>query len=163
MPKKSARRRKKSSLIKNLKWLSRDRLPTIISILVLLVGLAAGVSLVQRQQELREKAQVPEPCFVCEGVGICKKIANPPYCNPGDSECFVPEDCIAPIPTPTSAACPEDGQCQGNNKCYRWKEWQATCILEYDETCCPQPTTPPSCVADGQCIGSLTHSRTPWP
>ena len=151
MPKKSARRRKKPGLIKNLKWLSRDRLPTIISILVLLVGLAAGVSLVQRQQEIREKAATP--CRVCLGIKECKKVADPPYCNTGDNECFVDQDCIPPIPTPTSAACPKDGQCIGNNQCYRWKEWQGTCIQEFDNTCCPPPT-PAGCPTDGQCIGN---------
>ena len=108
MPKKSARRRKKSSLIKNLKWLSRDRLPTIISIAVLLVGLAAGVSLVQRQQEIREKAVILNPCRVCRGDNNCVELKQPPYCDVRQNECFDDSEC-APTPTPTPP--PKPMQC----------------------------------------------------
>ena len=109
MPKKSARRRKKIVLPSYLKWLSRDKLPTIISLFVLLIGLAAGVALVQRQQEIREKAAIPEPCYVCQGSFNCVEIEIPPYCNMGDSECFVNEDCL-PTPTPTKTPTPPPSQ-----------------------------------------------------
>jgi len=158
MPKKTARRRKKSSLIKNLKWLSRDRLPTIISIAVLLVGLAAGVALVQRQQEIREKAALPpRPCRVCLGIKECKKIKDPPYCNTGDNECFVDQDCIVPTPTPS---CVADGQCTGPGDlcCSRNDYFDASCFVTEARCGTPKPTptkkptpTPPPDYCTNRC------------
>ena len=100
-------------------------LATLISTFVLIAGLVAGVILTQKQQEIREKA-APQPCYVCQ-TGLCRKVADPPYCNAGESECFVNEDCIIPTATPTKVPTPT-----------------------------PKPTntpTPVSCIVDGKCIG----------
>ena len=99
MPKKAA-----SGLRKFFKNIGPDKSVTIVSLIVLLVGLLAGVALVQRQQEIREKAAV-NPCRVCQGSYNCVEIELPPYCNVGDNECFDDADC-APTPTPTKAPTP---------------------------------------------------------
>jgi len=90
---------------------------TLISTFVLIAGLVAGVILTQKQQEIREKA-APQPCYVCLGIKECKKVADPPYCNTGNNECFVDENC-KPTPTPkptntsTPVPCIADGKCTG--------------------------------------------------
>lgn len=79
-------------------------LATLISTFVLLAGVIAGSILVRQKQEIREKAVIPAPCYICQN-DLCKKVADPPYCDTGDNECSVKEDCI--IPT----ACIPDGKC----------------------------------------------------
>lgn len=132
-------------------------LSSLIPVFVLIAGLVAGVTLVQRQQEIREKAVVLEPCYVCQGVGVCQKIADPPYCNLGDSECFVNEDCLT-TPTPTPGACTvtsENRGC-GRNNCSQTSMWQlvtnadcsvtSRCVPNHPECLpTPTPTTPPTC------------------
>src|SRR3989344_4873922 len=129
-------------------------LTSLISTLVLLLGLAAAAFLVQNQQEVREKA-APQPCRVCQGSFNCLEIEIPPYCNVGENECFDNADCV-PTPTPTPGACTvsyEDRGC-GRNNCSQTSMWQlvtnadcsvtSRCVANYPE-CLITPTPSPYC------------------
>src|SRR3989344_5357188 len=129
-------------------------LTSLISTLVLLLGLAAAAFLVQNQQEVREKA-APQPCRVCHGLSNCVEIEIPPYCNAGENECFENADCVL-TPTPTPGACTvsyENRGC-GRNNCSQTSMWQlvtnadctvtSRCVPNYPE-CLITPTPSPYC------------------
>src|SRR3989344_8224378 len=129
-------------------------LTSLISTLVLLLGLAAAAFLVQNQQEVREKA-APQPCRVCHGLSNCVEIEIPPYCNAGENECFENADCVL-TPTPTPGACTvsyENRGC-GRNNCAQTSMWQlvtnadcsttSRCVPNHSDcvlTTTPTPTT----------------------
>ena len=124
-------------------------LATLISTFVLIAGLVAGVILTQKQQELREKA-APQPCYVCLGIKECKKVADPPYCNTGDNECFVDENCKpTPTPKPTNTPIPipciADGKCTGPGDlcCGRKDYFDLTCPVT-ETRCGIKPTSTPT-------------------
>lgn len=174
MPKKVA-----SGLRKFITNIGPDKSVTIISIVVLLIGLATGIVLVQRQQEVREKAAVAEPCRICQGSSNCVEVAQPPYCSAGLNECFDNADC-APTPTPTSSLCPKDcvspqSQCIPGTQ-VGGVGYGDCGIGEY---CCdkvPTPTPTPECFFDDDCrvgeecvfgkcrpIATPTFTKTPTP
>src|SRR3989344_4242380 len=129
-------------------------LTSLISTLVLLLGLAAAAFLVQNQQEVREKA-APQPCRVCQGSFNCLEIEIPPYCNAGDNQCFDNADCVS-TPTPTPGACTvsyENRGC-GRNNCSQTSMWQ----LVTNADC----STTSRCVPNhSDCV--LTPTPTPTP
>ncbi len=72
---------------------------TILGVLVLVGGIGAGVVLVQRQQDIREKAgYMTGACRECEG-GKCVQRLTPPNCNPAENECTYDSDCVETPPT----------------------------------------------------------------
>jgi len=89
----------------------KKTIATILGILFLVGGISAGVILVQRQQEIREKAALAEPCNVCRN-GLCtSQGVSPPLCSPMLNECPTPgsrsgcpQPATTPTPVPTRAA-----------------------------------------------------------
>ncbi len=78
---------------------------SILGILFLVGGIGAGVILVQRQQDIREKAKVKGPCNICVNT-TCETIAYVPDCKTKENECSDNEDCDVPTPTPAPTSTP---------------------------------------------------------
>ncbi|MEJ2347880.1 MAG: hypothetical protein P8Y17_01605 [Patescibacteria group bacterium] len=109
---------------------------TILGILVLVGGVGAGVVLVQRQQDIREKAAyMTGACRECEN-GKCVQRLTPPNCNPAENKCEYNSDCT----------CRGDGSCAGITK-----------------NCCSAKSYPdPSCTYGLRC-GTQPTKTTPNP
>lgn len=64
---------------------------TILGILFLVGGIGAGVILVQRQQDIREKARLDLPCKTCSGTTCASTGIE--FCSPILNECTTNVDC----------------------------------------------------------------------
>lgn len=103
---------------------------TILGLLVLVGGLGAGVILVRQQQDIREKAAIPEPCNVCIG-GKCIKDASPPDCMASYNQCSNPGGSCGGggVCTPNSQRnCTTSLGCPGKEGCTSSGQWDGRCF-----------------------------------
>lgn len=115
------------------KNITKKIVATVLGLLVLVGGLAAGLVLVRQQQEVREQAvgQPPGggPCKICTASAECVQGDPLATCDSSINECAVPSDCL------TGGICPK-----GFDEYY---------CPDTGETRCSR-TAVPGCVKSGQ-------------
>jgi len=121
-----------------------------IILITLIAGVTAGVVLVQREQELREGAQIVFCQRKCDPHGICVA-ANPPPCSPEFDECLINDDCRPQPPTSTPKPPTSTPRPTSTPTPRPTSTPVATCTSTSNQYCSPEP-----CSLNGECTGTGT-------